>query len=580
MDIPAFKELNKYNHDSHPTKYSYRVGVLSDTSSQYLVKALKGYGLKEAIDLNIYEAGYDQISLEILNPNSSFHQSDLDYAILLQAPEKLQAKFQKLSTLDRIDFASTQAAYLKNLVEHVPSGTKIILNTFPKLVDNIFGNFGAKVKSSFSYQLSLLNLEIKKLAFDYGNVFIIDVEWLQNITGVENRIDTKFYVRAKIAYSLKFLPLLVKHYLDIIKASEGINLKKCLILDLDNTLWGGVIGDDGMEGIQLGELGTGSAFDAVQRWAKALKNRGIILCVCSKNTESIAKEPFEKHPNMLLRLEDISVFVANWENKADNIRHIKEVLNIGYDSMVFIDDNPFERNLVRQELPQVTVPELPKSPVQYMPFLNDLNLFETASFSKEDSDRTKRYQEEAKRVAIKQNYKDINAYLESMDMKAIMEPFDSFSVPRVAQLIQRSNQFNLRTKRYSEEAIKEKMADDKFLTFQIKLADKFGDYGLISLVIGEIKDKNSLFIDTWIMSCRVLKRGVEKFVLNELVTQCRYKGLTAITGEWLETKKNIIVKDHYKNLGFIENDNLWHLDLNKFEPLKCNIKQIGKEITT
>ncbi len=575
MILPKFSELKKFTKSKEPTNYQYSIAVLSDTASQFFVSALDGYGRKEKIKFEIYEAGFGQIALDIINPDSSFYAEHRDYAILLTATEKLLEEFQKLELQQKEEFANSKKLFFQNLIQKIPASTKIILNTFPRIVDNVFGNFNASVLSSFGFQLSLLNLEMKKLALANGNVLICDMEALQNFTGINERIDTKFYVKSQMAYSLNALPLLVKNYVDIIKASEGIQLQKCLILDLDNTMWGGVIGDDGLEGIQVGELGIGRAFSALQRWAKELKNRGIILCVCSKNTEAIAKEPFDKHPEMVLQLSDISVFVANWENKADNIRNIQEVLNIGFDSMVFLDDNPFERNLVRTELPQVCVPELPEDPSEYLSYLNTLNLFETTSFSAEDNNRTKRYQDEAKRLSDKKSVNSIDEYLGGLEMKAVMTPFDDFSVPRIAQLTQRSNQFNLRTKRYSEEQIKSMKNNPAFMTFQINLSDKYGEYGLISLVIGEIKVR-TLFIDTWIMSCRVLKRDVEKFVLNEIVVACKNNDIKEIVGEWLPTKKNIIVKDHYKDLGFVEENGSWNLKLENFNPLTNHIHKIEK----
>ena len=229
-------------------------------------------------------------------------------------------------------------------------------------------------------------------------------------------------------------------------AAQRGTFNKCLILDLDNTLWGGVIGDDGIEGIQLGHgLGIGKAFTELQQWAKKLQQRGIILCVVSKNDEQVAKEPFIHHPDMVLRLDDIAVFMANWETKVDNIRAVQQVLNIGFDSMVFLDDNPFERAIVRENIPGITVPELPEDPAQYLEFLYSLNLFETASASEVDDKRTRQYQQEAKRIELKRTFANEQEFLASLGMEARVEPFTAFNTPRVAQLTQRSNQFNLRT---------------------------------------------------------------------------------------------------------------------------------------
>jgi FkbH-like protein len=333
---------------------------------------------------------------------------------------------------------------------------------------------------------------------------------------------------------------------------------------LDNTTWGGIIGDDGLENIQIGSLGIGKAFSEFQYWIKKLKNRGIIVAVCSKNTESIAKEPFEKHPDMVLHLEDISVFIANWENKADNIRQIQSILNIGFDSMVFLDDNPFERNMVRENIPEICVPELPEDPADYLEYLYTLNLFETVSFSNEDTERTKLYQVEAQRVIVRQKFTNEDDFLKSLNMSSLVEPFNKFNTPRVAQLSQRSNQFNLRTVRYAEADIERLAISKGYFTFAFTLEDKFGDNGLICVIILQEENKQTLFIDTWFMSCRVLKRTMENFVLNTIAGFAKEKGYTSLKGEYIPTAKNEMVKDHYLNLGFIEEDNYWILSLNNY----------------
>jgi len=567
----SFNELKKINKSEGETTHNINLSILGDCSTQLLVTALSGYGKFNKINLDIYEADYNQIDQEILNGSSDFHNTNSELTIILKSTEKLKDKFSKISVAERAGYTKTYIEDLSSLIDNIPSTTNIIINSFPSIPHNVFGSFSSKVESSFDFQLSSINVELKKLVQGRPNLWMLDVEKLQSIYGYADRLDQKFFIKGDMAFGLEFLPKLAKHYIDIIKAIKGISLGKCLILDLDNTLWGGVIGDDGLEGLQLGNLGIGKAFTNLQSWAKNLKDRGIILCICSKNTESIAKEPFEKHPDMVLRLEDISVFVANWENKADNLRHIQQVLNIGFDSMVFLDDNPFERNLVRSELPQVIVPELPKDPVDYLDYVHSLNLFETASFSTTDTQRTKKYQEEAKRVSTKRAFKSIEDYLKSLEMNGTVENFDSYSIPRISQLTQRSNQFNLRTKRYSETEVKYFMESDKHETFMVKLSDKFGEYGIISLVIAE-RMNDTLFLDTWIMSCRVLKRGVEKFVLNKIVENAKSLNVKTITGEYLETTKNGIVANHYKDLGFIGLDNKWVLSLEDFNELSTTIK--------
>lgn len=567
--LPRYTELKNKASKNIPHDYNFNVSVLADKSSQFFVNSLKGYAISEKIKLSVFEAEYGQIEQEVLNQTSAFHEFESDFVIILTSSESLLEKFN--ASGQSKDFHTEYVDTVETWINLAVDKGSLILNNYPIITDNVYGNFWTQIEESFEYQLNAINSKLLDLAQKRQNLFICDINSLQATVGLSKRIDQKFYFSAQMAYSLQFLPLLAKSYIDIIKAIKGINLKKCLILDLDNTLWGGVIGDDGLNGIQIGNLGIGKAFSNLQKWALKLKERGIILCVCSKNTESVAEEPFTSHPDMVLSLDDISVFVANWENKADNIRYIQSVLNIGFDSMVFLDDNPFERNLVRSELPEVIVPELPADPVDYLTYIRSQNLFETASVSKEDADRTSRYKEEAKRAKTFQSFTSIDDYLESLEMIGSVSAFDEFSIPRVAQLTQRSNQFNLRTIRYTVEDIDSMHRDNNYMTLQTVLKDKFGDYGLISVVIGKI-DQQELFIDTWIMSCRVLKRDVEKFVLNQIVKESKKLGITKIIGEWLETKKNIIVKDHYKNLGFQKDDNIWMLELSSFEEMKNYIE--------
>ncbi len=287
-----------------------------------------------------------------------------------------------------------------------------------------------------------------------------------------------------------------------------------------------------------------------QRWLKQLKEFGIILAVCSKNNEDTAKEPFEKHEEMVLRLDDISIFVANWEDKATNIKRIQESLNIGMDSIVFIDDNSFERNLVRQLIPDITVPELPEDPANYLEFLQSGNYFDTVSFSGESSDRTKLYKAEFERKKAEASFESIDDYLKSLEMVGQAQPFEESRYSRIAQLTQRSNQFNLRTIRYTEDEIRRIAESDNYITIDYCLRDKFGDHGLVGVIILEKRDTQELFIDTWLMSCRVLKRGMEEFIVNKLIETAKANGYKFVTAEYIPTPKNSMVKDIYSRMGF------------------------------
>lgn len=575
--IPGFNELKKNIKKDFTGLKPVKIAVLADSASQFFCQALKGYGYTQELAFDIWEADYDQVFQTVIDAGSNLYQQQPDYVIVFESSRKLLAKFYGKTADDKRLFAENYMQHVTAVTAQISSRikTNIIWLNYTEINDGVFGNFSNKTSQSFLYQLRLLNLKLMELAQQQKNFNVCDVAALQGQYGNTGLYDEKVYINTDNVFALDFLPLLAKNITDIILSYTG-RFKKCLILDLDNTTWGGIIGDDGMEGIQIGDLGIGKAFTKFQQWALQLKQRGIILAVCSKNTEEIAKEPFEKHPDMQLRLEDIALFVANWNNKVDNIRYIQSVLNIGFDSMVFLDDNPFEREMVKKGIPGITVPDLPEDPAEYLSYIYTLNLFETASFTEEDTRRNEQYREEAGRVQLQQSFANEDEFLESLDMQAVVAQVDNFSLPRVAQLTQRSNQFNLRTIRYSEEEMKAVVQDANKYTLTIRLADKFGDYGLISALIAEKKDDGVLFIDTWIMSCRVLKRGVEHFALNQLVALAKEQQCSILAGEYIPTAKNGLVKDHYKNLGFELKDGLWLLDVNSYAIKKTHInKQEG-----
>ena len=323
------------------------------------------------------------------------------------------------------------------------------------------------------------------------------------------------------------------------------------MLDLDNTVWGGVIGDDGLDGINLAQGdATGEAHLSVQQMALALRGHGVVLAVSSKNTDEIARRPFREHPEMLLREEHIAVFQANWSDKATNIRAIADALSLGLESLVFLDDNPAERALVRRELPQVAVPELPEDPAWFATTLAAAGYFEAVRFLDEDRARADMYSSNARRMALQSSATDMDSYLESMEMEITFAPFDSVGRARISQLINKSNQFNLTTRRYSEADVAAVQADPEAFTLQVRLSDKFGDNGMISVVICRQDEGGDWRVDTWLMSCRVLGRRVEAMVLREILTHAQSAGASHIIGEYFPTERNALVVDHYEKLGF------------------------------
>ena len=530
---------------------SFKMVVAGDTATQLLCTAIRGMGVERGYNIDLFEAEYNQVERQLLDLTSDLYQFDADFIVIFQSTHKLGEHHSMLSPEQQATLAEDRIGFLASVCENPAlAGKKIIYFNYPEIEDTVFGSYANKVESSFTYQVRKLNYELMCLSQQYQNLFICDIAALQNKLGRDMMFAANVYTSTEMILSMDALPYVASRVMDIVCAVKG-QFKKCLILDLDNTVWGGVIGDDGLEGIQLGHgLGIGKAFTEFQMWVKKLKQRGIIICVASKNNEDTAKEPFEKHPDMVLKLDDIAVFQANWDTKVDNIRTIQQILNIGFDSMVFLDDNPFERNIVRENIKGITVPELPENPEDYLEDLYSLNLFETASYSNLDKDRTKQYQVEAQRVSLSKSFTNEADFLKSLNMVSVVSGFTKFNTPRVAQLSQRSNQFNLRTVRYTDADIEALANDPNVIDLSFTLEDKFGDNGLIAVVIMKPLDKETLFVDTWFMSCRVLKRGMENFTLNTMVEKAKAAGYKKIIGEYLPTPKNKMVENHYPGLGF------------------------------
>ena len=569
--LRELKKLAKEEQNAPKVK----VALLGDTATQLLVTAIKGEAVDRGIAMDLYEGEYSQVERQLMDPTSELYEFNAEITIIFQSTHKLGEYHSSLSTDKQEQLANERLSFISSLCGSQSfANKKIIYFNYPEIEDTIFGSYANKVESSLSYQVRKLNYELMNLSKQYPNLFICDIAGLQNLFGRRFMFAPNVYMTTEMVLSVNALPYVASRVVDIIAAIRG-QFKKCLILDLDNTVWGGVIGDDGIEGIELGHgLGIGKAFTEFQMWIKKLKQRGIIICVASKNNEDTAKEPFEKHPDMVLKLDDIAVFQANWETKVDNIRTIQSILNIGFDSMVFLDDNPFERNIVRENIPGITVPELPEDPAMYLEYLYSLNLFETASYSNADKDRTKQYQVEAKRVSLSKTFTNEADFLKSLNMVSTVSGFTKFNTPRVAQLSQRSNQFNLRTIRYTEADIEAMAKDPDVIDLSFTLEDKFGDNGLIAVIIMKKRDQETLFVDTWFMSCRVLKRGMENFTLNTMVELAKAKGYKQIIGEYIPTPKNKMVESHYPNLGFtkIESESQQYvLDLENYRPRECYI---------
>ncbi|PPQ27034.1 HAD-IIIC family phosphatase [Rhodopila globiformis] len=556
-----------------------RLAVLGSSTLTHLLPAIRVAGLRRGIWIDTYENDYGQYRQELSDPGSALHEFQPTATLLA-----LDAYHMTAGVTATLDLEGADAA-LADMQGRIREAWRLARDAFrcPVLQQAILpahlpllGNNEHRLPGSRAWFVTRLNQAIRAMA-EADGVDILAVDDRAARDGIGKWHDPALWHRSKQEVSPTAGPLygdLVGRWL---AAKQGRSYK-CLVLDLDNTIWGGVVGDDGLDGIVIGQGSPlGEAYTAFQEYARELGRRGVILAVCSKNDEANALEPFDKHPDMVLKRGDIASFVANWQNKADNIRAIAQDLNIGLDALCFVDDNPFERNLVRQELPMVAVPEVPDDPTFYPLALADGGYFEGLSVTEEDRERTGQYQGNRAREALKAAVTDLPSYLRSLEMQLVWKRFDTIGLQRIVQLINKSNQFNLTTRRYTEADVLAVMADDTAFGLQLRLTDRFGDNGIIAIIIGRLQDNKDLTIDTWLMSCRVLGRQVEPTTLNLIAQEAARLGARRLAGEYIPTKKNGMVKDHYARLGFtvMETDpaggNRNILDLASFTPAETFI---------
>jgi FkbH-like protein len=559
-----------------------KLALLADCATQQLALLLRGILSEAGFRAEIFEGAFDAIELETRAPDSELYRFGADAVIILQCAQALRAAHSH-GSIRSAGFTAEQAARLVGTWDAIQANCNatIVQSTFAIPVESHFGNFDLKVPTSLRSTTLELNACIAAAARGRTGVLLHDVEAMASWIGRGVFLDDRAWDLWKAPCSLEYLPRIAKNVVDIVLAVRG-RAVKCVVTDLDNTLWGGVIGDDGLEGIALGghDAGIGESFVRLQLFLKQLRERGILLAVCSKNDEANALSPFLNHPDMVLKRDDISVFVADWNDKAAGIERIRRELNIGLDSMVFLDDNPFERNLVRELLPDVIVPELPEDPSNIVAFLSQLNLFETSIFSDEDVQRTALYRREAQRRDAAAGCASVQDYLRSLDMQMTLARFDRFHLPRIAQLMQRSNQFNLCTRRLTEPECEALMNDETFLPLYATLTDRFGDHGLISVVVLE-RSADALMIRDWLMSCRVLTRGVEQFIMSHVVGAAVKLGLRRVVGDYVPTAKNAMVRDFFRQFGFTRAsaaDSRWTLLVADYQPTETFIRLVETPI--
>ena len=566
-----------------------RIAVLAATTVEHLLPAIRVAGLRRSIWIDTYTPDYGQYTQELVNPGSGLHRFapttvlfSLDAYHLMQGVEHRASANSVTAELNRVldrlesQWDVARRSFSAHVVQNVP------LPVFLPLI----GNNEHRLAGSRLTALRQFGAMLRARA-DAACVDLIALDDRAALAGLAAWHDPALWHRAKQEIHPQAAPLYGDLVGRLIAAAQGRS-SKCLVLDLDNTLWGGVIGDDGLAGIKLGQgSARGEAHLAFQHYVRDLGLRGIILAVCSKNDEANALEPFTAHPEMALKRDDIACFVANWTDKAANLREIASRLNIGIESLVFADDNPAERAIVRRELPMVNVPELPDDPTNYAACLADTGYFEAIRITAEDGQRAQQYQQNIARETLMTTATDMDGYLSSLEMEAVWDRFDHVGLPRIVQLINKTNQFNLTTRRINETEVSSFINDSTAMTLQIRLLDRFGDNGIVAIVAGRFDPETKIIrLQTWLMSCRVLGRGMEEETLNLIAAEATRLGAVTLLGDYLPTAKNGMVRDHYERLGFSlvgeapGGGTSWKLDLVSFQPRQTFISSRPARIST
>ena len=543
---------------------------------------------KQGINPQIHFGGYDQYSQEILNANSSLYQFDPAVTVLLLdsktlAPE-LFNNFFEVASADRFILVEKKLGLVKTLCENFLKLSKshLIISNFILSEQYHMGIYDSKIENGQKEILEKMNSKL--LSYTRANpkrFHFLDTEKVLANYGKKRCSNEKMRYLAKMIIPDRALPLLTNEIMRFIRPITG-QTKKCLVLDLDNTLWGGVLGEEGLEGIKLGEEAPpGNAFLEFQKTIKILQKRGIILAINSKNDFDLVNNVFQNHPYMQLKLSDFACIRSNWQDKAQNMREISEELNLDLSSFVYFDDNPAERFLISHELPEVLTVDVPDDCSEFTRCLLDLDVFETLHITDEDKQRTKLYQNEGERKRLKSKITDLNSYLNELNITVEIFVWDEFAIPRIAQLTQRTNQFNLTTRRYSESDINLLAHSESSLIYYIKSGDRFGEHGIVATCIIHIKD-DSWEIDTFLLSCRVIGRGIEQAFLHFICQNAIKKNIKKIIGKFLPTQKNTIAESFYPNMGFKiqssnKQENVFSLDLSSnLVSLPMHINKINR----
>jgi FkbH-like protein len=570
----VYKLIQKLDLDALevPNEKRIRVALLSSFTIDPLAIYVDVKSRLAHLHPEIYVAPFNQYQQEILDKNSRLYAFKPDVIILaVQADvlvnENFISEYVKLSDVEQpqIEILNRFQALLSTLTSRTDA--LVLVNNFMVPSFTPFGILDNKADSGFRSFFNKLNEKLSETYRKSRQVYVVDLEAVAGKHGKSRCVEPKLYYRGSFGFSESFLPVVAEEYMGYIKALKNLT-RKCIVLDLDNVMWGGIIGEDGVEGIQLGNDSPGNAYKDFQRVLLSYHNRGVLLAVNSKNNPEDALKAIRKHPHMLLREKNFAATRINWQNKVQNMTELAKEINIGLDSMVFIDDNPREREQMKQALPQVLVLDMPPSPFLYRQTLENLNDFNILTLTEEDKKRGEMYSARKRREELRESISSVEEFLKSLEMKVVIKHADYYSLPRIARLVNKTNQFNLTTRRYTDAEVR-KMKETKyeFEVYSLQVSDKFGDEGIVGVAIIR-KEPTVWIVDSFLLSCRVIGRKVETALLARIVADAKEQKVSAIIGEHVPTLKNAPVENFYSSHGFeklTQKGNLlrWRFDLTK-----------------
>ena len=543
-----------------------RVGILCSFTINGLEEAMRVKSAEKNVECITYVGGYNQYNQELLNQESNLYKFSPDITFLLIDTRNILGELfhhpHSITASERKTFVDKKLKEIQNLSNTFVSKTKskLVIANFNIPTYSSYGIFETKTEYGFHKMIEDLNRELINFFTNSDSVYIYDFNGFVSRHGENNIFDYKQFFFGDMKISLDYIPYLANDLLGYVIGHLGLS-KKCIVLDLDNTLWGGIVGEDGFNGIRLGPEPPGNAYLEFQRVLLSLNQRGIILAINSKNNYDDALKVIREHPYMILKEEHFASMKINWNDKVSNMREITSELNIGEDSMVFFDDDPVNREYIKLNMPQILTVDLPQDPSQYAQTIKKMNEFSVLNITSEDTQRGRMYLEQHKRDDLEQSAPDLESFLKHLDIKVLIKNANEFNISRISQLTLKTNQFNLTTKHYQESDIKKFTDDDEYIVGCAQVEDKFGDSGITGVFIVYKENSKKWFIDTFLLSCRVMGREVEKGMLGYIMNKAKENGVEQLKAQFTPSQKNKPIEEFLPNCGFQKDGDYWFYSL-------------------